>query len=106
MTVNYSPIDQRMVRLAGATEEECDDIMEAIITYGQNHAVIERPRADDGGDIINQPLVINFGYTESFMSKLEVSPPADMGQRTPEGVDDPGQRPRLWPRNIGAKLVP
>lgn len=106
MYIAYSPIDQRMVRLAGATEEECEDIMEACITYGSNHAIIEKPRTDDGGDISNQPIITSFGYTESFNSKLEVAPPADIGQKFAEGVDDPGQRPRVYPRNIGHKLVP
>ncbi|CBH18782.1 hypothetical protein, conserved [Trypanosoma brucei gambiense DAL972] len=51
MYINYTPTDQRMIRLAGATEDECEDIMEACITYGMNHAIIERPRTDDGGDL-------------------------------------------------------
>ena len=62
--------------------------------------------ADDGGDVFNQPAIISFGYTESFNAKLEVVPPADIGQKTTEGVDDPGQKPRLYPRNIGLKLIP
>ncbi|CBZ29717.1 conserved hypothetical protein [Leishmania mexicana MHOM/GT/2001/U1103] len=106
MYVNYTPTDQRMIRLAGATEEECEEIMEACITYGMNHAIIERPRTDDGGDLVNQPAITSFGYTESFTAKLEVTPPADIGQKTTEGVDDPGQKPRLYPRNVGCKLMP
>lgn len=106
MHVAYSPIDHRMIRLAGATEEEMEDIMEACITYATNHAVQEKERADDGGDATNSANIISFGYTESFMAKLEVSPPADIGQRTTEGVDDPGQKPRLMPRNVGYKLMP
>jgi hypothetical protein len=105
MSVAYSPLDQRMVRLAGATEEEVEDIMEACVTYGSHHAIFERPAADDGGDLINQPNIINFGYTESFNSKLEVMPPVSTGQHTPEGVDDPGQKPRVWPRNTGTKII-
>ncbi|CCW60327.1 unnamed protein product [Phytomonas sp. EM1] len=106
MHIIYTPTDQRMIRLAGATEEECEDIMEACITYGMNHVILDRPRTDDGGDLINQPAVISFGYMESFTAKLEVCPPADIGQRTTEGVDDPGQKPRVYPRNIGCKLIP
>lgn len=106
MFVNYTPIDQRMVRLAGATEEECEDIMEACATYGSNHAILVKPDVDDGGEIHNQPLITSFGYTESFTSKLEVTPPADIGQKTAEGVDDPGQHPRVYPRTTGYKIMP
>lgn len=106
MYISYTPLDQRMIRLAGSTEEECEDIMEACITYGMNHAILDRTRADDGGDLVNQPAIISFGYTESFNAKLEVRPPADLGQNTTEGVDDPGQKPRVYPRNVGLKLIP
>ena len=106
MFVTYSGLDQRMIRLAGATEEEVDDIMEACVTYGSNHAIIERPRTDDGGDLTNQPIIINFGYMESFQSKLEVTPPADIGQKTTHGIDDPGQAARVQPRTGGVKLIP
>jgi hypothetical protein len=106
MFVFYTPIDQRMIRLAGATEEEVDDIMEACVTYGSNHAILEKPRADDGGDLHNQPIITNFGFTESFTSKLEMTPPADIGQKTSEGVDDPGQHPRVYPRTTAYKIMP
>lgn len=106
MHVTYSGLDERMVRLAGATEEEVEDIMEACVTYGANHSITERPRTDDGGDLINQPSIISFGYMESFQSKLEVTPSCDIGQRFVNGVDDPGQKPRLLPRNVAMKLVP
>lgn len=105
MHIAYSPIDQRMVRLAGATEEECEDIMEACVTYGANHAILEKGRGD-GGDVSTQPLITSFGYCESFTSKLEVIPPAEIGQRFAEGVDDPGQKPRVYPRNTAFKIVP
>lgn len=106
MFLQYSPVDMRMVRLAGATEEEFEDIMESCVTYGTNHALLERPRTDDGGDLVNQSLITNFGYTESFMSKLEVSPPSDTGMKTTDGIDDPGQKARVMPRNAGLKLAP
>jgi hypothetical protein len=106
MFVNYSPLDQRIVRLAGATEEEMDDIMESIVTYGSNHAIIERPRTDDGGDPLNQEIINSFGYTESFNSKLEVKPAGDVGHSTSEGVDDPGQKPKRFPRNASTKFSP
>jgi hypothetical protein len=106
MFVNYSPNDQRLVRLAGATEEEVEDILEACVNYGQNHAIIERPRTDDGGDPLIMDYINSFGYTESFMSKIDVTPPADIGHRTNEGVDDPGQKPRVYPRNTGVKIMP
>ena len=106
MFVSYSPQDQRVIRLAGTTEEEMNDIMQACVTYGTNHAIVERPRTDDGGDPLTSHTVISFGYTDSFLAKLDLTPPADMGQSTPQGVDDPGQKPRVWPRNIGAKIVP
>jgi hypothetical protein len=106
MFVNYSPVDQRLIRLAGATEEEMDDIMEACVNYGQNHALIERPRTDDGGDPLIMDYINSFGYTESFMSKIDCTPPADVGHRANEGVDDPGQKPRVYPRNTGVKIMP
>ena len=106
MFVSYSPLDQRMVRLAGSTEEEVEDIMQSCVTYGMNHAIVERPRTDDGGEPLMCEAINSFGYTDSFLSKLDLTPPADVGQRTPEGVDDPGQKPRVWPRNTGYKLQP
>lgn len=106
MYVMYSPIDQRQVRLAGCTEEELEDILEACVTYGQNHAIIERPRADDAGDPMMMDYINSFGYTESFMSKIDVMPPASCGHHTNEGVDDPGQKPRVYPRNTGVKIMP
>lgn len=106
MFVTYSPLDQRVVRLAGATEDEVEDIMSSCVTYGANHAIVERPRTDDGGDPLTQGTLNSFGYTDSFISKLDVSPPGNVGQHTPEGVDDPGQKPRWYPRNTGAKLMP
>lgn len=106
MFVSYSPQDQRVIRMAGATEDEVGDMMEACVTYGTNHAIVERPRTDDGGDPLMSHNVISFGYTDSFLAKLELIPPANTGSHTPEGVDDPGQKPRVWPRNPGTKLVP
>lgn len=104
--INYSPVDQRLIRIAGATGEEMEDIMEACVNYGQNHALIERPRTDDGGDPLVMDYINSFGYTETWISKIDVQPPADIGHKTPEGVDDPGQKPRVWPRNAGYKIMP
>jgi len=106
MIVTFSPTEQRTVRLAGATEDECEDVMKSIVTYGDTHAVLNRPRADDGGEVINQPNIISFGYSESFLAKLEVSVSCDMGQTSTMGIDDPGQVPRLFPRNTGTKILP
>eukprot|EP00760_Papus_ankaliazontas_P035055 PhM_4_TR7598/c0_g2_i1/m.82618/K03946/NDUFA2; NADH dehydrogenase (ubiquinone) 1 alpha subcomplex subunit 2 len=107
MFVQYCHQDQRMVRIAGVTEDELEEIMEAVVTYGMHHAVVQRPRADDGGDLNIMEHVQNFAYGETFMARLEVQPPMDPGLRIPNATDDPGQRPRtMWPRNNGYKFMP
>lgn len=100
MMVGYGEMDQRMIRLAGATEEEMEDIMQAVSNYADSHVTLEAERADDaGGPTSTQPLIINFGYAESFHAKLEVIPSNNLGQNELDGIDDPGQRPRVLPRN-------
>ena len=107
MFLHYSVSDQRMVRLAGATEDEVEDIMQAAISYGINHTIPVDPMVDGGNSqAVAGDNIINFGYTESFTSKLEVRPSADMGHSTTLGYDDPGQRPRVMPRNNGFKVMP
>eukprot|EP00672_Neobodo_designis_P017298 CAMPEP_0174827568 /NCGR_PEP_ID=MMETSP1114-20130205/805_1 /TAXON_ID=312471 /ORGANISM="Neobodo designis, Strain CCAP 1951/1" /LENGTH=165 /DNA_ID=CAMNT_0016061231 /DNA_START=208 /DNA_END=705 /DNA_ORIENTATION=+ len=106
MYIQYSPHNMRLIRIAGATEEEIEDILEACVNYGQNHAIVERPRGDDAGDPTVMDWISSFGYTETFMAKIDVTAPADVGQRTNEGVDDPGQKPRVYPRNTGIKIMP
>jgi hypothetical protein len=106
MHVAYSGHDIRIIRLAGATEEEFTDIIQACVTYGNNHSLIDRPRNDDGGDPLLNQVIINFGYTDSFLAKLEKGPLLNLGQGTTFGVDDPGQRARMMPRNLGSKITP
>ena len=106
MVLNFNQTDQRMVRVAGVTEEELDDIFEASITYAMNHVALERPRADDGIDPLLANTINNFSYTDSFISKMEVFPPADRGQHQTFGTDDPGQKPRQLPRNQNQKIMP
>ncbi len=106
MTLDFTSLDQRVVRLAGVTESELDEIFEASIAYSANHVVIERGRADDGGEPTLSQLINNFSYTDSFISKMEVFPPGDRGQHQTFGVDDPGQRPKVLPRNSGVKITP
>lgn len=104
--LNMSRMDQRLVRLAGATEEELDDIFEAAITYSTNHIMQERIRADDGTDPLVAHVINNFSYTDSFISKLEVKPAGDRGQHQTFGNDDPGQKPKVLPRNNNVKIMP
>lgn len=106
MILNFTALDQRMVRLAGVTEEELDDIFEAAISYSTNHVPLEKGRADDGTDPVIAHIINNFSYTDSFISKIEVFPPADRGQHQTFGVDDPGQKPKVLPRNQGVKIMP
>ena len=107
MYVQYCHHDQRIIRLAGVTEQELDEIMEAVVTYGQNHAVVQRPRTDDGGDPLHYEHINSFGYAETYMARRETQPPMDANLRLPVGTDDPGQKPRtMWPRNNGYKFFP
>jgi hypothetical protein len=106
MVMHFTRLDQRLVRLAGATEEEIDDIFEASINYAANHVSQERHLADDGTDPLVANIINNFSYTDSFISKMEVLPPADRGQHQTFGVDDPGQKPRRLPRNDNVKISP
>lgn len=99
MFVVYSNVDHRIIRLAGATEEEVEDIIHAVVTWGENHARAERGRCDDGGDPLVDNWMINFQYTDSFIAKSEIMPPWDASNRQTEGSDDPGQHVRVWPRN-------
>ena len=106
MIVSYGQMDDRLVRLAGATEDEVEDIMCAISNYADNHVIADNDRADDAcGPTSTQVLITNFGYTESFNAKLEVVPSNNMGQNELEGIDDPGQRARLLPKN-DYKFIP
>eukprot|EP00759_Apiculatamorpha_spiralis_P052422 PhF_6_TR5702/c0_g1_i1/m.8401/K03946/NDUFA2; NADH dehydrogenase (ubiquinone) 1 alpha subcomplex subunit 2 len=107
MYVQYSHHDQRVVRLTGTTEEEMDEIMQACVTYGMNHAQQMRPHVDDGGDPLLTANIISFSYAESYIARLEMIPPNDSTVRTTMGVDDPGQKVRtLYPRNDGTKIAP
>eukprot|EP00658_Telonema_sp_P-2_P018146 TRINITY_DN17117_c0_g2_i1.p1 TRINITY_DN17117_c0_g2~~TRINITY_DN17117_c0_g2_i1.p1 ORF type:complete len:107 (+),score=19.02 TRINITY_DN17117_c0_g2_i1:302-622(+) len=100
MIISYGEMDQRMVRLAGATEDEVEDIMCAISNYADSHVVMESTQADDaGGPTATQTLITNFGYAESFHAKMEVKPTNNVGQDQLEGIDDPGQRARVLPVN-------
>ena len=105
LILNFSALDQPMVRLAGVTEEELDDIFESAITYSTNHVALERNRGDDGGDPVLSNVIKNFSYTDSFLSRIEVFPMADRGQSLTFGTDDPGQKPKVLPRN-GFKMMP
>ena len=100
MIISYGEMDQRMVRLAGATEDEVEDIMCAISNYADSHVIQEGAASDDGGGPTSkQTLITNFGYAESFHAKMEVAPSNNVGQNELEGIDDPGQRARVLPKN-------
>lgn len=100
--VGYNFNDQRNVRLAGATEEEAEDIFASIALYGDSHAVPERFKNDNAND---GNRVINFGFAESFNIKNDGLPFFDVNQTQVDAVDDPGQAGRVLSRNNFFKLT-
>jgi hypothetical protein len=106
MQVIYTPVDYRFIRIAGATEEEIEDIMASVVSYGDNHAVLMQNQADDGGDPVWSMPVINFGFADSHFARVCGRTDREDGMATTDGVDDPGQKPRLlMPRNNCLKLI-
>lgn len=115
MIVWYTHTDNRLIRLAGATEEEMDEIMEAVGTYANTHAIIDYDGMpiDDGSTQITGASgaalrpIISFGYAESFLAKLEPKSPSYASESfVADAVDDPGQKLRKMQNNSELKLLP
>eukprot|EP00743_Colponemidia_sp_Colp-15_P019871 GILK01025495.1.p1 GENE.GILK01025495.1~~GILK01025495.1.p1 ORF type:complete len:164 (-),score=5.71 GILK01025495.1:47-538(-) len=104
MYVGYTLSDQRSIRLAGATEDETDDIMAALTNYAATHALREKGRDDATRNADYR--IVNFGFAESFNTKIDSLPLESNGQELVDGIDDQGQMARVYARNNGLKLLP
>lgn len=106
----YNQIDSRLVRLAGCTEEEMEEIMEAAVVYANTHAIPDKAQADDNSDgsTIHQLVpILSFGYAENFLARLEpnLRGQASLDKWFLDSVDDPGQKAKVLPNNHWGRML-
>lgn len=123
--INYQFNDRRVIRAAGATAEEMEEIMKAVVDYGvklapktkavhwPSVAVVDKghrePDGHAGPTAEQRSLVVNFDLPCTVRARMD--PYLLMNRHVREGLwdvrrpDDPGQLPKRMPHNGHDKLV-